>query len=192
MPHPQQEAVPTPTFETETLDTTRKRLQPTSSLGAAVVLWSLLLGMGMLMLANGLQGSLLGIRASSEGFSNTMTGIIMSAYFAGFLLGSTLAPRKLRRVGHVRTFAALASITSVCILIHALYVVPEVWIAMRFITGFAFAGLYVVAESWLNSQATNQMRGRLLAIYMVITYGVIVLMRHIERRVRVPGLLGAA
>ncbi|NHH85085.1 MFS transporter [Cobetia sp. MB87] len=170
MPHPQQEAVPTPTFETEPLDTSPKRLQPTSSLGAAVVLWSLLLGMGMLMLANGLQGSLLGIRASSEGFSNTMTGIIMSAYFAGFLLGSTLAPRKLRRVGHVRTFAALASITSVCILIHALYVVPEVWIAMRFITGFAFAGLYVVAESWLNSQATNQMRGRLLAIYMVITY----------------------
>ncbi|MGO2414974.1 MAG: MFS transporter, partial [Cobetia crustatorum] len=131
---------------------------------------SLLLGVGMLMLANGLQGSLLGIRASSEGFSNTMTGVIMSAYFAGFLLGSTLAPRKLRKVGHVRTFAALASITSVCILVHALYVVPEVWIAMRFITGFAFAGLYVVAESWLNSQATNQMRGRLLAIYMVITY----------------------
>lgn len=178
MQNPQQESSSTPfetTFENDYESQDPDSLapvigKPTSSLGAAVALWSLLLGVGMLMLANGLQGSLLGIRASSEGFSNTMTGVIMSAYFAGFLLGSTVAPRKLRKVGHVRTFAALASITSVCILIHAMYVVPEVWIVMRFITGFAFAGLYVVAESWLNSQATNQMRGRLLAIYMVITY----------------------
>ena len=122
-----------------------------SAARAAWSLWALLLGVGLLMLGNGLQGSLLGLRASGEGFGNTVTGLVMSAYFVGFLAGSTLAPRKLADVGHVRVFAALASITSVAILVHALFVDPLVWAAMRFVTGFAYAGLYVVSESWLNA-----------------------------------------
>lgn len=133
-------------------------------------LWALLLGVWLLMLGNGLQGSLLGMRASSEGFGNTVTGLIMSAYFGGFLLGSTLTPRKLRDVGHIRVFAALASITSVAILVHVMYVDPWVWAIMRFVTGFAYAGLYVVSESWLNGYASNRLRGRLLGLYMIISY----------------------
>ncbi|GHB18766.1 MFS transporter [Salinicola rhizosphaerae] len=141
-----------------------------TTLSAAYSLWTLLLGVGLLMMGNGLQGSLLGVRASAADFGNTVTGLVMSAYFVGFLAGSVLTPRKLREVGHVRVFAALASITSVAILIHALFVDPLVWSAMRFVTGFAYAGLYVVAESWLNGYASNRLRGRLLAIYMVISY----------------------
>ncbi|XKE47110.1 MFS transporter [Halomonas organivorans] len=149
---------------------TRDAQTPATTLSAAWSLWALLLGVGLLMLGNGLQGSLLGIRAAEEAFGNTVTGLVMSAYFVGFLAGSTLAPRKLRRVGHIRVFAALASITSVAILVHVLFIDPWVWAAMRLVTGFAYAGLYVVTESWLNGHAGNHLRGRLLAFYMVISY----------------------
>ncbi|WNK20004.1 MFS transporter [Halomonas piscis] len=143
---------------------------PATAVSAAWSLWALLLGVGLLMLGNGLQGSLLGVRAAEEAFGNSVTGVVMSAYFVGFLAGSTLTPRKLRDVGHVRVFAALASVTSVAILVHALFIDPWVWAAMRALTGFTYAGLYVVSESWLNGHAGNHLRGRLLAFYMVITY----------------------
>jgi MFS family permease len=133
--------------------------------------WSLLLGMALLMLGNGLQGTLLGVRANLEGFSTTITGVLMSGYFAGFLIGSTLTPRLVQRVGHVRTFAALASLASTSILIHSVFVEPLTWMLMRLVSGFCYAGLYVVAESWLNEKSTNANRGQLLSIYMVISLG---------------------
>jgi MFS family permease len=137
-------------------------------LAAVTTSWSLLLGMGLLMVGNGLQGTLLGVRASLEGFATSLTGVMMSAYFAGFLVGSTLAPKLVARVGHVRVFAALASLASTVILIHALFVNPLTWTLMRLASGFCFAGLYVVAESWLNAASTNETRGQLLSIYMVV------------------------
>jgi MFS family permease len=130
--------------------------------------WALLLGIALMMLGNGLQGSLLGIRASLEGFPTTATGILMSGYFAGFLAGSVLAPKLVARVGHVRVFAALVSLASSAILIHIVWIDPATWTVIRLVTGFCYAGLYVVAESWLNDQATNQTRGQLLSIYMVV------------------------
>ncbi len=132
--------------------------------------WALLLGMGMLMLGNGLQGSLLGIRAVSEGFGTTVTGLVMTGYYLGFLAGSTLTPRIVMNVGHVRVFSALASLASVAILIHVTAVEPLTWAAMRFVTGFAYAGVYIVAESWLNDRATNESRGQLLSVYMVVMF----------------------
>jgi MFS family permease len=131
--------------------------------------WALLLGVALLMIGNGLQGSLLGIRASLEHFPTMATGILMSGYYAGFLVGSVLTPRLVARVGHVRVFAALAALASTAILIHALWVEPVTWTAIRLVTGFCYAGLYIVAESWLNAQATNRNRGQLLSVYMVIT-----------------------
>ncbi len=132
--------------------------------------WALLLGMGMLMLGNGLQGSLLGLRAISEGFGTTVTGLVMTGYYLGFLAGSTLTPRIVMNVGHVRVFSALASLASVAILIHVAAVEPLTWAAMRFMTGFAYAGVYIVAESWLNDRATNESRGQLLSVYMVVMF----------------------
>jgi len=132
--------------------------------------WALLLGFGILMLGDGLQGSLLAIRADLEGFSATLTGLVMSTFYLGFLAGSILTPRITIKVGHIRVFAAFAALSSAAILVHALVVSVPVWMAMRLLSGFCFAGLYIVAESWLNDRATNATRGKLLSSYMVITY----------------------
>lgn len=138
---------------------------------ALMAAWALLLGMAFIMLGNGLQGTLLGLRATLEGFPTTITGFVMTGYFVGFLLGSTIAPRIVQRVGHIRVFAALASLASASALVHAVFIDPWTWGTMRIVTGFSYAGLYVVAESWLNDRATNETRGQILSIYMVVTYG---------------------
>lgn len=139
-------------------------------LTAALGVWALLLGMLMLMLGNGLQGTVIGVRATAEGFATNTTGLIISGYFIGFLLGSWLTPKFIQQVGHLRVFAALASIASVTVLVHSMIVLPWVWVLMRLVTGFAFAGVYIVAESWLNDRVTNEHRGGLLSIYMIISY----------------------
>jgi len=94
----------------------------------------------------------------------------MSCYYLGYLLGTRLAPPLLRRLGHIRVFATLAAISSAAILIQGCLVYPFVWGAMRLVTGICLAGIYVVAESWLNDRATRENRGRLFAIYMVVLY----------------------
>ena len=121
-----------------------------------------------MMLALGLQGTLIGVRATIEGFSTFTTGIIMSGYFIGIFIGSILAPTLIRRVGHIRVFSALASLASISILLHGIYIDPTVWMLMRIVTGICFAGLYVVTESWLNDRASNETRGKVLSVYMVI------------------------
>ena len=132
--------------------------------------WPLLLGMGVLMLGAGLQSSLLGIRATLEAFPTTVTGIVMSCYYVGYLLGTIVAPRLIRNVGHVRVFAALAAVAAAATLVQAGFVHPLTWGAMRLVTGLCFSGIYVVAESWLNGFATRTNRSRLFAVYMVVLY----------------------
>ena len=133
--------------------------------------WALLAGIALLMIGTGLQGSLLGLRASLEGFGTTTTGVIMSAYYFGFLLGSTRAVHLVATVGHIRVFAAFASIASSAVLLHALVLEPAGWVLFRMASGFCMAGLFVVAESWLNDIATNETRGSLLSLYMVVVSG---------------------
>ncbi len=133
--------------------------------------WAILLGVGFMMMANGLQGTLLGLRAILEGFSTFTTGIMMSGYFIGIFIGSFVAPRLVKRVGHIRVFSALASLASISILFHGVYVDPWLWMAMRVVTGISFAGFYVVTESWLNDRASNETRGKILSIYMLIITG---------------------
>jgi MFS family permease len=131
--------------------------------------WAILLGIACLMLANGLQGTLLGVRAGVEGFSTFTTGIMMSGYFVGIFIGSFLAPYLVKRVGHIRVFSALASLASISILLHGVYITPLGWTLMRIVTGICFAGIYVVTESWLNDRASNETRGKVLSVYMVLT-----------------------
>lgn len=133
--------------------------------------WALLLGMGLIMLGNGLQTSLLGVRASIENFGTTITGFMMSGYFLGLIFGCKITPFLVKRVGHIRIFGALASLASISILLQAIFVDPFIWWTMRLITGFSYAGLYIVAESWLNESATNQSRGKLFSLYMLISFG---------------------
>ena len=131
--------------------------------------WALFFGVGMMMLANGLQGSLIGIRASLEGYSASASGIILTGYYAGFLLGALYIPQRIKNVGHVRTFAALASIASISILIQSLHVSFLGWFLMRFISGICFVGLYTVAESWVNDLTDNEHRGQALSVYMIVS-----------------------
>ena len=133
--------------------------------------WALFLGMGALMLAYGFQGSLLGVRAVKEEFSLTATGFMMSGYFVGYFIGAKTIPQIISRVGHIRVFAAFASIASLVILIHAVYVNPFIWFLLRVLTGISMVSIYTVAESWLNDRASNKNRGSVLSIYMVILYG---------------------
>ncbi len=140
---------------------------PLNSIAAT---WPLLLGMGILMLGAGLQGSLLGLRATLENFPTPVIGAVMSCYYVGYLLGTTIAPRLVQQVGHVRVFAALAAIAAGAILVQAVWVHPTPWGAMRLVTGLCFAGIYVVAESWLNDRASRANRGGLLAVYMLVLY----------------------
>ena len=137
-------------------------------LGVLRVSWPLLLGVMMLMVGNGVQGTLLGIRGAMEGFSTFEMSIVMSAYFVGFLGGSRLAPELIRRVGHVRVFAALGSLISAILVLFPL--LPDViaWTLMRVLIGFCFSGVYVTAESWLNNTATNETRGQALSAYMIV------------------------
>ncbi len=129
----------------------------------------LLLGLGTLLVGNGLLGTLLGIRARLEGFTNTAIGALMAAYFLGYVMGTFLVPALIRRVGHIRSFAALAAIGSASVLCYGLMVHPLVWAALRVITGIAVVGVYTVVESWLNEQSSPHTRGRIFAIYMMVT-----------------------
>ena len=130
--------------------------------------WALLLGMCLLMVGNGLQGTLLGVRGDIEGFSTFQMSFVMSAYFIGFLGGSRMAPDLIRRVGHVRVFAALASFISAVMILYPAFANPIAWFAGRVIIGFCFSGVYVTAESWLNNAADNRNRGKALSLYMIV------------------------
>ena len=130
--------------------------------------WALLLGMLFLQLGNGLQGTLLSVRGELEDFSAFEMSVVMSAYFLGFLGASRLVPEFIRRVGHVRVFAALASLISAILILYPLLVNPWIWTGGRIIIGFCFCGVYITAESWLNNAATNENRGQLLSSYMVV------------------------
>ncbi|MAM62403.1 MAG: MFS transporter [Maritimibacter sp.] len=122
----------------------------------------------LLMVGNGIQGTLLGIRGGLEGFSTFQMSIVMSSYFVGFLFGSRAAPELIRRVGHVRVFAALCSFISAVLILYPTLTDPIAWSFLRLFIGFCFSGVYVTAESWLNNQATNETRGQSLALYLIV------------------------
>jgi MFS family permease len=131
---------------------------------------ALLLGMALLMLGAGLQATLLGVRATLEGFSTFVIGVVMAGYYVGYVGGSLAAPELVRRVGHIRVFAALTAVAAATILVQSMYVAAWFWTLLRGVSGVCFAGIYVVAESWLNDRASSQSRGALLATYMVVIY----------------------
>lgn len=137
--------------------------------------WALLIGMLLLMLGNGLQGTLLGVRGSLENIDSATMGYIMAGYFLGFLGGSRATPIMIQRVGHVRVFAALGSLVSAAFILYAAVVDPVAWWLLRILVGFCFSGIYVVAESWLNDSTTNETRGQTLSLYLIVQMGGIVL-----------------
>ena len=142
---------------------------------------ALLTGVALLLLGSGLLGTLLAVRGSAEGFSDIFLGLIGSGYFAGFLAGSFIAPPMIRRIGHVRAFAFFAAGTAAATLLYGLVVTPTAWIALRVLTGTALVALYTIIESWLNSQAPREQRGRIFAIYMMVNLGALALAQQLLR-----------
>ncbi|MEL7343799.1 MAG: MFS transporter [Pseudomonadota bacterium] len=141
--------------------------------------WALFAGMFMLQLGNGVQATLLGIRGGLEGFSPAQMSVVMSAYFIGFLGGSRLTPALIRRVGHVRVFAALASFVSAIMILYPVLTDTISWSILRIAIGFCFSGVYVTAESWLNNSATNETRGMSLGIYMIVQMAGVTLAQYL-------------
>jgi MFS family permease len=130
---------------------------------------SLFAGVAILLTGMGLMGTVLAVRAGVEHFSDGVTGIVMAAYFVGFSVGAFICPPIIRRVGHIRAFAAMASIASTTAILHAMVVDPFVWGLLRLITGACLLGLYMVIESWLNTLSPTETRGRIFAFYMMVT-----------------------
>lgn len=135
----------------------------------------LLVSVFLLMLGIGLQNTLIGVRAGLEQFSNSAVGAVMAAYFGGFIAGSLTCPALIERVGHIRAFSVLATLASASAILHALYPDPLFWGALRVVTGYSIAGLYMVIESWLNGRSDNRSRGSLLAGYFFINLGAVAL-----------------
>ena len=132
--------------------------------------WALFIGIGVMMIAHGLQMQIMGIRSVLEDFSVFTTGIFMSGYYVGYFIGSKTTPNFVSKVGHIRVFAAFASLASLSALVAVVYVNPLMWTISRFITGISLVSCYVVTESWLNDRATNKNRGQLLSAYMMVIY----------------------
>ena len=137
------------------------------------LLWrlsTLFLGVGLLLVGVGLLFSVLGLRAGVAQFSSITLGLVTSAYYAGFVAGTFACPILIRKVGHIRAFAAMASLASTMPILHALWIDPWFWGVLRFVTGVCMVGLYIVIESWLNALAPNALRGRLFAVYMAVNF----------------------
>lgn len=140
---------------------------------------ALLTGIGLLLLGTGLLNTLLALRGSGEGFSDQTLGLLGSAYFVGFILGTWLCPKLIRRMGHVRAFAFFAAAAAASVLVHVLSVEPGVWLLLRVLTGTALVGIYTVIESWLNTQAPPERRGQVFAVYMAVNLGALALAQQL-------------
>lgn len=131
---------------------------------------SLLLSVAILLSGNGLQGTLLAVRANLEGFTLTQIGLLMSGYHIGLIVGCYITPHLIRRVGHIRVFAALASLASAVAIAHLLTTAPLIWILFRALSGLCLAGLTMVIESWINEKADNRNRGKILSVYRIVDF----------------------
>jgi MFS family permease len=133
-------------------------------------IFSLLRGTAFLLAASGLHGLLLPLRGQAEGFSTAALGFMGTAWATGFVAGCYFAPRLVRRAGHVRAFGAFAASAAIIALLTGLMIDEIVWIVLRAGTGFVMAGAFMVIESWLNEKATNENRGTVFGLYMMVTY----------------------
>lgn len=130
----------------------------------------LLLSVGILVLGNGLFGTLLAVRMDLEGFPVGEIGLILASYSVGFIGGTLAGPRLVDRVGHIRAFAALAALAAAAPLVHAMAVDQIVWAGLRVLSGFCMACLFTIVESWINTRAANAVRGQVLSAYMTVNY----------------------
>lgn len=140
---------------------------------------ALLAGIALLLVGSGLLNTLLPLRGAVEGFSDQTLGLFGSAYFAGFMLGTWLCPKLIRRMGHIRAFAFFASAAAACIILHVIHIDMLFWLLLRLATGTVLVGVYTSIESWLNTGAPKEQRGRVFAVYMVVNLGALALAQQL-------------
>ena len=133
-------------------------------------IFSLLLSYSLLLLANGLFNTLISVRTKLENFPTEIIGVISACHFVGLLFGANWAIKIVWRVGHIRAFAAFASLMSITALAPVLWVNPYTWMVLRMATGFCMAGMIMVTESWLNARSVRENRGQIMALYMISNY----------------------
>lgn len=150
---------------------------------------SILYSVALLLLGNGLLNTLLTLRGTEEGFSSAVLGMIMSGYFIGFIGGTWVSGRLIRRMGHIRTFGFCASVCASVALLHLVFINPWVWLPLRMVYGLSFITLITVIESWLNSQAASHERGRIFAVYMVVNLGALATAQQLLRLSSPQGFL---
>jgi MFS family permease len=131
---------------------------------------SLLRGTSFLLAASGLHSLLMPLRGQAEGFSTAVLGLLGTAWAGGFVAGCYFAPRLVRRAGHVRAFGTFAAVSAIVALMTGLMIDEPAWLILRVVTGFTMAGSFMIIESWLNERATNENRGTVFALYMMVTY----------------------
>ncbi|MEM6492190.1 MAG: MFS transporter, partial [Pseudomonadota bacterium] len=146
--------------------------KPDTGGGVAMKFGALLASAALLIAGNALQNTLIGVRATIEGFDAVFVGVAMAGFFFGYVIGALACPRLIDRVGHIRAFAVLATVSSAAALAHPVYPDVVVWTLLRILTGACIAGLLLVVESWLNGKVANAGRGQLLSIYFMLNYGV--------------------
>jgi hypothetical protein len=158
-----------PALQSQARPATDEATRDRTTMRSILAIATLLFGIGLMLTGNGLIGTLLGVRGQMEGFSSTTLGLIMGGYFTGFVAGTFIVPNIIRRIGHIRMFATLASLCSITVLLHGLFVHPWVWLLARAMAGVCVVGLYIVIESWLNEQTSNEQRGHIFSVYMTTT-----------------------
>lgn len=134
----------------------------------AFPLSAVLLGMGVLLLGNGLFGTLTALRMTHEGFAPTTIGVVIACHSIGFAAACLTSQRIIDAVGHIRTFAAFAALLAVCSLAFSVFIEPYAWIGLRLVFGYSSAAVFMVGESWLAGAATADSRGKVFAIYMIV------------------------
>jgi MFS family permease len=163
----------------------------TTQRGTVPTLFALLLGFGLMQMGNSLRAALLSVRGGIEGFSPAQIGAVGAGFWVGVVVGSLRCGKLTQSVGHIRAFLALGAIAATAPLLHLLLLNPIAWLLARALTGFCFAGLFIVVESWLNSAATDETRGQILSIYATGLLAGIVgqLLSSDNRPGRLPGVL---
>ncbi len=139
----------------------------------------LLITAGILIGGNGLQGTYIALRGSAEGFATSTIGLIGAGYSIGFAIGCLYVTRILRKIGHIRTFSAMAAITACCSILLPLVTEAWFWFAMRFVIGITVASLFATVESWINAKVTNENRARTLSVYRVVDLSSVTLAQYV-------------
>ncbi|PIW26758.1 MAG: MFS transporter [Rhodospirillales bacterium CG15_BIG_FIL_POST_REV_8_21_14_020_66_15] len=134
---------------------------------------ALFLSFGILLAGNGLQGTLLPVRADIEGFSPLEIGVMGAAFYLGYILACFSAPHVVARVGHIRSFTVFGTVASAAQLMHVVWIDALAWWGLRFITGVCLCGLYMVMESWINERSGKEHRGRILSVYQIVNLGAV-------------------